>query len=127
MTGHLFVYGTLRAGREPPGLASLLAGRRRRAPARVPGRLHDLGAYPGAILDPEAGEVVGELVEVAPADLAILDRYEDHDPAAPATSLFRRVRTRARLPDGPRDCWIYVYNRDPKGAPVVAGGAWRRR
>jgi gamma-glutamylcyclotransferase (GGCT)/AIG2-like uncharacterized protein YtfP len=127
----LFVYGTLRVGRAPAGLAGWLAPLARR-PATVAGRLLDLGAYPGAILAPVgAGEptpaIVGELVEVPRARLPELDRYEGYDPADPCRSLFVRERTEALLDDGGRvACWVYTWAGGALG-PEVPGGDWLAR
>jgi gamma-glutamylcyclotransferase (GGCT)/AIG2-like uncharacterized protein YtfP len=123
----LFVYGTLRRGRAPAAVASRLAGRPRRGPARVAGRLLDLGAYPGAVLEAGAGRIEGELVDVEPADWGWLDRYEGHDPGAPEESLFVRVRTEAEWAGRRQACWIYVYNGPAAGRPVIPGGDWLGR
>ena len=44
---HLFVYGTLRRGSGHPMSRFLAARARLLAGARVPGRLYDLGGFPG--------------------------------------------------------------------------------
>ena len=115
------VYGTLRlpAVRRRLGLAAVLVPR---GPCRLPGRLVDLGAYPGLV--PGAGTVVGELLEVTTAEaLATLDAYEGWDPAAPHESLFRREQIELVDPAG-RRAWAYLYNRDPATARPIDGGDW---
>lgn len=127
----LFVYGTLRAGQAPDGLAGWLAPLARRR-ATVAGRLLDLGAYPGAILLPAGADgpapaIVGELIEVPRARLPELDRYEGYDPADPCRSLFLRERTEATLEGGRRlACWVYTWAGGPLG-PEVPGGDWLAR
>jgi gamma-glutamylcyclotransferase (GGCT)/AIG2-like uncharacterized protein YtfP len=110
----LFVYGTLRPGRAPAEIAAIVDLLKTAGDANVRGRLHDLGAYPGIVLDDDADEVPGVLLAL-PADpdvLARLDAYEGFIPAHPEISLFRRVRTTATRPGGePTACWVYVYNR----------------
>ena len=118
----MFVYGTLRAGRAPRALAWLEA--LPREPASAPGRLLDLGAYPGVVHDARA-RVAGELVAVPAGRIAVLDAYEGFDPAAPARGPFVRERCVARDAAGrERPCWIYRFTGDPAGYPEVPGGNW---
>lgn len=93
---HLFVYGTLRTGREAAGL---LRGCELVGPATVAGALYDVdGAYPALVL--AGGDAVHGEVWRCPADrLRDLDRYE-----ATAEGTFRRVGLRV---DG-LACWAYV-------------------
>ena len=88
--------------------------------------LYHLGEYPGLVLDPAATEVQGTIFAVPDeAVLAALDAYEGFEPDDPARSLFVRTRVAATLPDGRAlDCSVYVYNRDPAGAPLIRDGRW---
>jgi gamma-glutamylcyclotransferase (GGCT)/AIG2-like uncharacterized protein YtfP len=93
----------------------------------VRGRLVDLGAYPGALLDASSpSEIVGDLLEIGDAALLrTLDAYEGFDPARPEESLYLRVAAVARQPGGKaHPCQIYVYARDVAGLPLVPGGDW---
>lgn len=151
---HLFVYGTLRwclipepyrprpiAGANPgdgdvpplwdaetfPGLLQAVFQRLSYAGiGRAKGRLYDLGAYPGAVLDAEApSEIVGDvyLLPPDPAVLVSLDAYEDYDARYPERSLFRRVPVTVALENGQHlDCWMYVYNGDISQATLIPGG-----
>ena len=126
----LFVYGTLRPGLAQGRLAAQVKALRHLGSARVRGRLLDLGAYPGAVLDAgAAGEIVGELLEVTQADLlAALDAYEGFDPLRPQDSLFVRTEATARCEDGRETrCQIYVYVQARDGAPELPDGEWRER
>ena len=118
----LFVYGTLRPGRAPRAIAAIVATLRSLGPARVRGRLYDLGEHPGAILDPAAGGFIdGEVVECAdggPA-LAWFDAYEGAE--------FRRERATVELAGRSVACWVYVLVREPASAPRIASGIWRSR
>ena len=100
----LYVYGTLR-----PGGGDL---------HKVPGRMADLGFYPGIkLLSPEAGEfVTTERVVVSKARLEDLDRYEGFRPSDPGSSLF----VRKPYLDGE----IYEYNHDISQYPQVESGDW---
>ena len=110
----LFIYGTLHPDRAPRAIAHAARRLASIGPATICGRVYDLGAYPGAILDPAAPPIPGELFAVPDeATLAALDAYEDYRPDAPASSLFLRVETTATMPDGSHHpCWVYVYNRE---------------
>jgi gamma-glutamylcyclotransferase (GGCT)/AIG2-like uncharacterized protein YtfP len=127
----LFVYGTLRPAHAPPELAAVVRTLRRLGPARVHGRLYDLGRYPAAHPDPaDPGWIEGELVALGPASppLAWFDAYEGFDPQAPAKSLFRRERTVAVGAEGREvPCWIYAWGGEALDAPHLPDGRWRRR
>ena len=110
----LFVYGTLHPDRAPAEIAAAARCLTPIGPATIRARLYNLGAYPGAILDPTAPPISGHLFTVPDAAaLVALDAYEDFRPTDPAASLFLRVETTATLPDNShRPCWVYVYNRE---------------
>lgn len=60
-----------------------------------------------------------------PEILAALDTYEEFDPENAAASQFVRTSCIVSLALGAAmECWIYVYNRGVKNAPVVEGGRW---
>ncbi|MFP4683867.1 MAG: gamma-glutamylcyclotransferase [Ectothiorhodospira sp.] len=102
----VFVYGTLLRGLRFHGA---LKGATFLGPARVLGRLFDLGPYPALTDGPD--QVYGEVYRVDAGTLARLDRIEDFDPGDPEGSLYRRVVRRAWLADGEaRDIQVYLYN-----------------
>lgn len=107
-------------------MAPLLRGAVSLGPARIAGRLFDLGAYPGVVAG-GAGEVLGELLQLPDAEaLAGLDRYEGVDPVEPGRGLYRRVRTQALAEDGrAHACFAYVLTSVPAEAREIPGGAWR--
>lgn len=113
----LFIYGTLHPECAPAEIAAAARLLTPLGPATIRARLYNLGAYPGAILDPTAPPISGHLFSVPDAaTLAALDAYEDYRPASPASSLFLRVETAATTPDGAHHpCWVYVYNRELPG------------
>lgn len=125
MTGRLlFVYGTLRRG----GANDIT--RMRPAPqllgvATIAGRLYDLGAYPGLVLDRAAGGVLGELYRIEPTLERQLDRLEGvSDPPQPDDEYFKRsvsVQREGRA----IDCVAYEINPERiAAAPLIAGGDW---
>jgi gamma-glutamylcyclotransferase (GGCT)/AIG2-like uncharacterized protein YtfP len=109
----LFIYGTLHPDRAPAEIAHAARRLISAGPATIHARIYNLGAYPGAVLDPAAPPIPGELFTVPDtATLTALDAYEDYRPSDPASSLFLRVETTATKPDGCSvACWVYVYNR----------------
>jgi gamma-glutamylcyclotransferase (GGCT)/AIG2-like uncharacterized protein YtfP len=125
---HLFAYGTLLAGRRSAAIARATRRLVTLGVATVRGRLYDLGAYPGLVLDPTAASTVRGTVFVLPDDaelLAALDRYEGFERRHPRRSLFVRTTVPVALEDGRTlECFVYVYNRDPGAAPLLADGRW---
>lgn len=114
----LAVYGTLirgfenheRAGAEElPSLGE----------CTMPGRLYDLGDFPGLKLDRE-GEVSGELYRCQQANLERFDRFEG---AVGSDPLY--VRTRVDLLEPPREAWVYEYARDVSESDRIDSGDWR--
>lgn len=126
MSEYLFTYGTLRPGRAPAEINAVVAKLRVVGTGRIRGVLYDFGDYPGAVLlATTTAEIEGTIFEL-PDDAEILrqlDAYEEFDPGAPEASLFVRELHEVRLDSGGTLMgWIYVYNRDPAGAPIAAGG-----
>lgn len=127
----LFVYGTLkRELAEGPVRRLVQQCLGHPEPARVPGRLYDLGPYPALVPARTRDDwVYGELVVIRnPRDcLPMLDDYEDYDPANPARSEFIRSKGQARrlADDRALPCWIYWYRpgRRP-GGRLLAGGTY---
>ncbi len=129
-----FFYGTLIAGSGNPVARAIHARLCPVGPATTKGRLHAIpdpdGWYPALL--PGTGTVHGRLYETAAdfaaADLALLDAYEDFDPARPAASLYRRepvIVLEAGGAEGPAEA--YRFNRSlPADALPVPGGDFAR-
>ncbi len=128
---NLFVYGTLMAnagghlGREQR--RRLHASGCALGPATIPGRLVDLGSYPGLVEPVSGSDVVhGEVIAIdAPREIFVwLDPYEgiglpDRD------GEYSRVVRDVSLADGSLlNAWVYLMTRDVSGYPVIAGGRW---
>jgi len=135
----LFVYGTLMSEGGGPA-HRLLSGRATYlGRARVAGRLHDLGAYPGAVpveIEVEASSegsvpaVRGELYHLRDpgALLAALDDHEGCGPDDPVPSEFYRAVTTARTEDGSEvSAWIYWYGWPPSAGGRIPSGDWTDR
>ena len=121
----VFTYGTLLRGESRA--AAFDDDRHTTVAGRVPGRLFDLGEYPGLVPEPSrrawvAGEIRG------PVDaglLGSLDEIEEFPGYDVADGLYRRrivdVETGGRATTR---AWIYVLG-DAGEAPLIAGGDWR--
>ncbi len=124
----VFAYGTLVTGARDPAIAALLDQHLlQRRQAWIPGRLYDLGPFPGA--QPGHGRIWGEvLVLDAPRIcLPALDAYEDCNPRRPLQGMYRRQRVWAReAPPRRRRCWVYWLNRRPPDARLIPHGEYRR-
>jgi len=139
MLAHIFVYGTLR-----PSARSSFGKEMRERLAResrplgaalMPGRLYDLGSYPGLVDSTAADEFVyGDVLELRDpaATFRWLDLYESipaHDPAA---GEYRRETRLSRLiGDGTESVsaremtvWVYIYAHDLSRARRIIDGSW---
>jgi gamma-glutamylcyclotransferase (GGCT)/AIG2-like uncharacterized protein YtfP len=129
MSNLLFAYGTLLPGRAPGEIAAVVNRLRPVERGFVRGTLYDLGDYPGAVLDPTSPRMIVGTVLQLPDDAGFLhqlDAYEGFDPNAPEESLFLRVRHPVTVASGRTlQCWVYVYNRAPLRARIVAGGTFQ--
>ena len=122
MTYALFIYGTLMPGLR---LEAEMRGARFVAAAQVPGRLVDVGRYPGLIHG--EGQVTGEVYEVDDAHLARLDGVEDMVPGDRAASQYwREAVTVAAGPLQGQPVQTYVYNRPVDGCTLIEHGDYRR-
>jgi gamma-glutamylcyclotransferase (GGCT)/AIG2-like uncharacterized protein YtfP len=126
----VFVYGTLMQGESRSGL--ILAARPLRiVPARTPGRLVDLGDYPGLIPARRGGQwVFGEFAEFPAGEslLAQLDFVEEYSPGEEARSLYVRRSVPVVLDDETESwAWAYVYNRPYDPRSIIRSGDWRHR
>ena len=118
----LFNYGTLMPGLR---LQAEMQGAERLGPARVPGRLVDVGRYPG-LLQGE-GLVAGEVYRVSEAQLAHLDEVEEMVPGDRGASQYWRERVTVQ--EGAlagQQVWTYVYNLPVDGLTPIAHGDYRR-
>jgi len=93
--------------------------------AQVPGRLVDVGRYPGFLQGD--GLVTGEVYDVDDAHMARLDTVEDMVPGdRVASQYWREVVTVAGGPLQGQQVQTYVYNRPVAGCTPIAHGDYRR-
>lgn len=122
----LFAYGTLHPGHAPEEIADVVRRFEVIWKGIVPGRLYDLGSYPGAVLDPSSSTgIAGTIFRLPAGDdvLPRLDAYEEFDPERPRRSLFLRRLDRVNLAEAcTLDCWIYEYNGPLDRARLIENG-----
>jgi gamma-glutamylcyclotransferase (GGCT)/AIG2-like uncharacterized protein YtfP len=130
MSHFLFAYGTLQAGLAPPEIAPLVDHLRSLGDGSLLGTLYDLGTYPGLVIDSSAADPVYGTVYELPDDpriLRALDDYEGFSPEAQDSSLFVRRTRVVTLRQGTKlNCWVYIYNRSPGSAKIVANGRFAK-
>lgn len=124
---NVFVYGTLRppqAGTSPddsryyPQIAQYV---KTTAPGRLSSaQIFDLGTYPAAVRG--HGVVYGDVLDVRPKALEIMDRIEGHP------SFYRREKVQIDTAEGPQNAWVYWAPRELTiGRPRIINGDWLRR
>jgi len=119
---YVAVYGSLRQGFESSDSPKLGNQLRASGLCHIPGNIYDVGGYPGLVLGD--GNVLGELYEVPdPSLFPMVDEYEQYSANEYEKSLYVRKAVRLRQPDD-IDAWIYVYNRDIAGKPLIESGDW---
>lgn len=108
----LFVYGTLLSGITSNIAGFLHRNSRLIGQASVPGRLYDLGHYPGLWHGPASTRTTyGELLELYQPELTLqaLDSYEGIGEHGAEVTEFAREWIVARLSNGREvHCWCYV-------------------
>lgn len=118
----LFIYGTLMPGLR---LEAEMHGAQFMGAAQVPGRLVDVGRYPGLLQGP--GLVSGEIYEVDDAHLARLDAVEEMVPGNRAASQYwREAVTVLSGPLQGQPVQTYVYNRPVDACTPIPHGDYRR-
>jgi gamma-glutamylcyclotransferase (GGCT)/AIG2-like uncharacterized protein YtfP len=110
-------------------MARFLAERARFAgAARVPGRLYDLGRYPG-MTPPQHGDdwVHGDLYDLGDdkQTLSELDRYENAE--SPQPEFFDRQCAEVTLADGgTAAAWVYWWRGNVDETRRIVSGTWVR-
>jgi gamma-glutamylcyclotransferase (GGCT)/AIG2-like uncharacterized protein YtfP len=126
--GCLFVYGTLMQASGHPMAQRLASQSTVIGPGTVPGRLYDLGRYPGAVLDGAGGERVHGValrLQHAERTLAWLDAYEGMGAGDPEPHAYARVVIAVQLSRGRQiDAWIYDYRGPLTFARRLASGRY---
>lgn len=122
---HLLVYGTLLRTTGHPYARLLHRHSTCLGRGSFPGRLYDLGSYPGAVYEARAAiRVHGDILHLPHPErvLPLLDEYEGYSPNRPRSSLFVRQRVEVESEQGPVRCWVYLYNRPVGQSHLVLSG-----
>lgn len=116
----LFVYGTLRHDVVPTNCHIVVGcgGTLVATGCTVRGRLHNLGWFPGLVLDDHGPPVIGEVWRVPVANMKNLDRYEGPS--------FRRRHVCVSNDDGEFAAHAYTVDddRDLSAFPIIPSGNW---
>ena len=121
---HLFVYGTLLQSGNQFGLY-LKNNSTVICPGQFPGKLFNIGGYPGAIYEPEARSAVfGSvlLLNNAAEALRIMDDYEGTGDSYPQPNEFIRKVIDINTDSVPIKCWVYLYNLPVYELPEIKKG-----
>ncbi len=125
---HLFVYGSLLSGTQSQMAKFLLEGNEFVGETHLPGKLYDLGRYPGFIYDEKAPEMVyGHLFAILdPAHVfGVLDHFEGINHQEPIQSEYLRIQILHRFEGREIEVHFYHYNLSPEGLPLITSGDYR--
>lgn len=131
----LFAYGTILDNPPDPQVqAAITRYTEKIDDAFVPGRLYDLGGYPGAVplltgKEQQSHWINGQILEIIDSRrvFQVLDAYEDADPNRPKAGTYRRESVDVIPKNAPQEqmrCYIYWVNKVPPYAPRIEGGDW---
>jgi gamma-glutamylcyclotransferase (GGCT)/AIG2-like uncharacterized protein YtfP len=123
----LFVYGSLRSGFQSHAYEYISKYFVLEGDAKVKGVLYDLGSFPAAKPTGENIFITGELYNIRSENefnwaIGQLDDYEGVDVAFDEEQLYRRELTDVYYNDQIIPAWIYWYNGDVSGKPVIESG-----
>ena len=131
MTNHasyfVFAYGSLRKGFNSSAYEYISRYFNFFGNATVKGKLFDLGEYPAAIPVQEDAFIKGELYFVKNENefswaIAQLDDYEGVLVEPHEQQMYRREIADTFINDAIVPAWIYWYNGDVSGKPVIVSG-----
>ena len=123
----LFVYGSLRSGFHSPAYEYISRYFTLVGNAKVRGKLFDLGNYPAGIKSNDNKFIVGELYKITNENefawaVGQLDDYEGVTVEPDEIQLYRRELTEVYLNNSITHAWIYWYNGDVSGKPLIESG-----
>lgn len=123
----LFVYGSLRSGFQSHAYDYISKYFVLEGDAKAKGFLFDLGTFPAAKPSTENVFITGELYNIRNENefnwaIGQLDDYEGVDVAFDEEQLYRRELTDVYYNDQIIPAWIYWFNGDVSGKPVIESG-----
>ncbi|HLG38253.1 MAG TPA: gamma-glutamylcyclotransferase family protein [Chitinophagaceae bacterium] len=124
---HVFVYGSLRKGFHSHAYEYISRFFDFVGEAKVKGRLYDIGDYPAATPASDEAFIKGELYFIQDQSefswaIGQLDDYEGVNIEEGEEQLYRRELTDVFINDKIISAWIYWYNGEVNGKPVIASG-----
>jgi gamma-glutamylcyclotransferase (GGCT)/AIG2-like uncharacterized protein YtfP len=123
---YLLVYGTLRSSFTNEAAQFLHQHSRYLGEGTFPGLLFDIGAYPGAIYQPDSiTRVEGTVYDIGENKTAILACLDDYEGIGSDYALpyeYTRTVIQAHFNNGRLDCWVYLYNLSTKEKQVILSG-----
>lgn len=124
---NLFVYGSLRRGFRSPVYEYISRFFTFLGDAKVRGKLFDMGSYPAGLPTNESSFIAGELYQANnPHEfswaIGQLDDYEGVNVEADEVQLYRREIAEVQIENKLAHAWIYWYNGDISGRPLIASG-----
>ena len=126
-SGQIFVYGSLRSGFHHPAYEYISRYFSLITDGRIKGSLVDMGEYPAAIPTQAEHYIIGELYMIKHPDefswaMAQLDDYEGLNTENGEPPLFKREITTIYLANGTTEAWVYWFNGDVSGKPLIGHG-----
>jgi gamma-glutamylcyclotransferase (GGCT)/AIG2-like uncharacterized protein YtfP len=123
----LFVYGSLRSGFRNPVYEYISRFFTFVGEGKVSGSLFDMGNYPAGIATQDDHFILGELYRIKQESdfgwaIGQLDDYEGVDAEAGEVPLYRREITEVHINGQITQAWIYWYNGDVTGRPLISSG-----
>lgn len=123
----LFVYGSLRSGFRSPVYEYISRFFQFVGEAKVKGKLFDMGSYPAGISTNDDSFIIGELYRANEENefswaIGQLDDYEGVTVEPGEVKLYRREITEVYINNQVTSAWIYWYNGDVSGRPLITSG-----
>lgn len=123
----VFVYGSLRSGFKSPAYEYISQFFNLVGLARAKGKLIDMGSYPAGIPSNDDSYIIGELYiarnnNELPWAIGQLDDYEGVSVEADEIQFYRREATDILIDGQLTKAWIYWFNGDTSGRPVIESG-----
>jgi len=116
---YLFVYGILMQNIDSQIAHFLRVNSLFIGEGKMKGYLYDLGAYPAAVYQRDAEQVVfGHIFELYDIDktLTVLDEYEGTE--------YNRAKVDIESNGAVYSCWVYLYQRTVAGLSLIESGSY---
>lgn len=124
---YLFVYGSLRSGFQSTAYEYISRFFSYVGEAKVKGQLFDMGSFPAALPADDNSYITGELYKIKNEGefswaIGQLDDYEGVAVEPDEIQLYRREITEVYVNTQVINAWVYWYNGDVSGRPVIPSG-----